>query len=140
MALFDSAFDTLVNLQQALDAFRTSGWLDEGPSGGGAYPPINIFRRGHDFAVIAEVPGVKKADLHVEVMDNTIRLSGTKSMASPENASMHRRERLAGRFDRSVTLPVEIDGNGLRAECHEGILVVFVPRAAHEKPKAITVN
>ena len=65
MALFSSPFDALLGLQQALDAFRTSGWLDAGPSGGGAYPPVNVFRKGDDFAVFAEVPGVKKSDLDV---------------------------------------------------------------------------
>src|SRR5688572_22662214 len=46
MAVFStSPFETLLGLQQALDAFRTSGWLDAGPSGGGAYPPINVFRK-----------------------------------------------------------------------------------------------
>jgi hypothetical protein len=43
MALFPSPFDTLLGLQRALDALRTSGWLDAGPSGSGAYPPINVF-------------------------------------------------------------------------------------------------
>ena len=59
---FRSPFDTLLGLQQALDAFRTSGWLDAGPSGGGAYPPINVFRKDDEFVVLAEVPGVKKSD------------------------------------------------------------------------------
>ena len=46
MALYSSAFDTLLGLQEALDAFRTSSWLDAGLSGSGAYPPINVFRGG----------------------------------------------------------------------------------------------
>ena len=88
MAVFSSPFDTLLGLQQALDAFRTSGWLDEaGPSGGGAYPPINVFRKGDDFAIIAEVPGVKKSDLDVQVKGRTIRISGTKSVAYPERGA-----------------------------------------------------
>jgi hypothetical protein len=56
MALFATRFDALLGLQQALDAFRGSGWLDAGPSGGGAYPPVNVFRKGDDFAVVAETP------------------------------------------------------------------------------------
>ena len=60
MAVFSGPFDPLLGFQQALDAFRTSGWLDDaGPSGGGAYPPINVFRKGDDFLLVAEVPGVK---------------------------------------------------------------------------------
>ena len=100
MALLSNPFDTLLGLQQALDTFRASRWLDAGPSGGGAYPPINVFRKDDEFVVLAEVPGVKKSDLDVQVKGNTIRISGTKSVAYPERAGVHRRERLGGRFDR----------------------------------------
>jgi HSP20 family protein len=140
MALFSSPFDALLGLQQALDTFRTSRWLDAGPSGGGAYPPLNVFRKGDDFALIAEVPGIKKSDLEVQVKGRTIRVSGTKLVNYPEQASLHRRERLDGRFDRALTLPIEIDADSVHAECHDGILVLLLRRAAHDKPKAIQVN
>jgi HSP20 family protein len=140
MTLFPSAFETLLSLQQALDAFRASGWLDSGPSGEGAYPPMNIFRKGDDFAIIAEVPGIKKSDLEVQVKGRTIRVSGTKSIEYPERASLHRRERLGGQFDRAITLPFEVDAEGVQAACQDGILLVVLPRAAHDKPKTIKVN
>src|SRR5215208_2173898 len=127
MAVFSSPFDTLLGLQQALDAFRTSGWLDEaGPSGGGAFPPINVFRKGDDLALIAEVPGVKKSDLDVQVKGRTIRVSGAKAVGYPESAGVHRRERLGGRFDRAVALPVEVDADAAKAECRDGILALLL--------------
>jgi HSP20 family protein len=139
MALFPDPFDTLSSLQQALDTFRTSGWLSSGPSGGGSYPPVNVFRKGDNFVVITEVPGIAKSDLEIQVKGNTIRLAGTKSVSYPEKASLHRRERLAGRFDRAVTLPVEIDTDGVKAECRDGILALFLPRAERDKPKSIRI-
>ncbi|HME23542.1 MAG TPA: Hsp20/alpha crystallin family protein [Acetobacteraceae bacterium] len=139
MALFPDPFDTLSSLQQALDTLRTSGWLASGPSGGGSYPPVNVFRKGDDFVVITEVPGIGKSDLEIQVKGNTIRLAGTKSVTYPEKASLHRRERLAGRFDRTVTLPVEIDPDGVKAECRDGILALFLPRAERDKPKSIRI-
>jgi HSP20 family protein len=139
MALFPDAFDALLGLQQAMDSFRSSGWPTSGPSAGGAYPPMNMFRKGDDFVIIAEVPGIKKSDLEVQVKGNTIRLAGTKSVTYPEKAGLHRRERLAGRFDRAVTLPVEVDPEGVKAECRDGILALFLPRAERDKPKSIQV-
>ena len=139
MALLSGPFDALLGLQQALDAFRASGWLDAGPSGGGAYPPINVFRKGDDFAIIAEVPGVKKSDLDVQVKGRTIRISGTKAVAYPERAGVHRRERLGGRFDRVVTLPVEIDPEAVQAECRDGLLALLLPRAERDRPRSIKV-
>ena len=78
MAVFSDPFNALSNFQQALDAFRASSWLDAGPSGGGAYPPLDVFRKGDDFIIITELPGVKKSDLEVQVKGRTLRLSGPK--------------------------------------------------------------
>jgi HSP20 family protein len=140
MALFPDPFDALSSLQRAMDTFRTSGWLASGSSGSGSYPPMNVFRKGDDFYVITELPGVKKSELEVQVKGNTIRLAGTKSVNHPEKASVHRRERLAGRFDRAVTLPVEIDPDGVKAEYHDGILALFLPRAERDKPRSIQIG
>jgi HSP20 family protein len=91
--LLPDPFDALLNLQQALDAFRASSWLDPGPSGAGSYPPIDVFRKGDDFVILAEVAGLKKSDLQVQVKGSTIRLAGAKTIDYGENASLHRRER-----------------------------------------------
>jgi HSP20 family protein len=140
MALFPDPFNTLLGLQDALEAFRASRWLQSSPSGGGSYPPLNIFRKGDDLVLVAEVPGIRKADLDVQVKGNTLRLSGTKSVSYGEKASVHRRERLAGRFDRSVTLPVEIDAGGVKAECRDGMLVLFLPRSERDRPRSISIG
>ena len=140
MALFPDPFNPMLGLQEALEAFRTSGWLQSSPSGGGGYPPVNVFRKGDDYVLVAEVPGISKADLDIQVKGRTIRLSGTKAVQYGEKASLHRRERLAGHFDRSITLPIEIDPEGVKAECHDGILALSLPRAEHDKPRSIKIG
>jgi HSP20 family protein len=139
MALFPSPLDTLLGLQQALDAFRTSNWLESSPSGGGTYPPFNVFRKGDDYVIIAELPGTQKSALDIQVKGNTLRVAGNKTVAYPKKASLHRRERLEGRFDRVLTLPIEIDPDGVKAEYRDGILALFLPRAERDKPKSIRV-
>jgi HSP20 family protein len=139
MALLMHPFDALTSFQQALDAYRTSGWLDSTVSGGGAYPPVNVFRKGDDFIIIAELAGVKKSDLDVQVKGRTIRLTGAKTVSYPDKAALHRRERLAGKFDRAVTMPVDIDPDRVKAEYRDGVLALFLPRAESEKPKSIKV-
>lgn len=140
MALFPDPFDPLLGLQQALDSYRSSDWLGSGPSGAGGYPPMNVFRKGEDFIIITELPGVPKSDLSVQVKGNSVRLSGTKPVTYPENAALHRRERLSGRFDRAVTLPVQVNPDGVKAEYRDGILALFLPRAERDKPKSIQVT
>ena len=138
--LLSDPFDALLQFQQALDSYRTSGWLGGGPSARGAYPPLNVFRRGDDVVVITEVPGVKKEDLQIQVKGNTIRIAGAKSVEYGERAGLHRRERLAGTFDRAITVPVEVDPDCVRAECHDGILALYLPRAERDKPKTIAIR
>jgi HSP20 family protein len=139
MAVLMDPFDALSSFQQALDAYRTSSWFDPGLSGGGAYPPVNVFRKGDDFVIIAELPGVNKSKLDVQVKGRTIRLAGEKTVGYSEKAALHRRERLAGRFDRAVTMPIEINPEGVKAEYRDGVLALFLPRAESDKPKSIKV-
>ena len=140
MMMFPDPLETLLNLQRALDTFRDSDWLEAGPSGTGPFPPLNVFRKGDDVVAIVEIPGVKKSDLDVQVKDNALRIAGTKTVAYDEKASLHRRERLEGRFDRTVTLPVAIDSERVKAEYRDGILALYLPRAEHDKPRSIKIN
>lgn len=141
MALFFSnPFDAMLEFQRALDTLRDSAWLDFSPSGRGAFPPLNVFSKGDDIVVIAEAPGVHKADLRIEAKGNTIRISGAKSIERGARASVHRRERADGRFDRTVTLPVEVDADRVKAEFQDGILALYLPRAENAKPRTINIT
>ena len=137
---FSDPFDALLGFQRALDAYRSSAWLESGTSAGGAFPPINVFRKGETFVVVIEVPGINKSDIEIEIKGNTIRLAGTKSIKYSDKASVHRRERLAGRFDRAITIPVEIDAERVKAECRDGILAISVPPHEREKPHSIKIS
>ena len=140
MRTFADPFDVLFNLQRALDARLESEWLRGATTGRGAYPPINVFQQGDDLVAILEVPGVQKDDFVIEAKDNKIRISGKKAISYDEKASVHRRERLAGAFDRTLTVPIQIDADRIKAEYRDGILALFIPRAESDKPRTITIN
>lgn len=140
MALFADPFDMLLRLQQALDTSRASDWLGAGPSGRGSFPPMNAFRKGDDYVLVAELPGVDRADLDIQVKGNTIRLAGTKAPKYPDKAGLHRRERLFGRFDRAVALPIEIDAEKVQATYQDGMLALLLPRAERDKPRRIAIG
>jgi HSP20 family protein len=141
MALtFADPFDALFRFQRALEQRLDSDWLEDTTTGTGAFPPINVFQRGNDFVAIIEMPGVSKDDLGLEVRGNTIRISGKKTVEYGGKASMHRRERVDGSFDRTISLPVQLDPDRVVAEYRDGILALSLPRAESDKPKAIKVN
>jgi HSP20 family protein len=136
---FADPFEALLNFQKQLDARLASDWLGNSTANVGAYPPINIFQQGHDFVAIVELPGVNKSDLAIEAKEGTLRISGRKTLDYPESASIHRRERLAGSFDRTITLPIRIDPDRIKAEYRDGLLALFIPRMETDKPRAIEV-
>lgn len=138
-SLFSHPFGALLDFQNALDQLRSSDWLGSGPSAQGAYPPLNVFRKDDDVVMIIEVPGVKKSDLRIEAKGRTIRIAGSKSVNGDTKASVHRLERRSGSFDRALTLPIEINAEGIKAECREGILALYLPRAESDKPRSISI-
>src|ERR1044071_4712261 len=109
-------------------------------AGTGAFPPINVFQQEDNLVAILEVPGVDKADLQIQAKDNAIRISGKKAISYPEGVSLHRRERLTGTFDRTLTVPMQINADGIKAEYCDGVLALFTPRAESDKPRSIKIS
>jgi HSP20 family protein len=137
---YSDPFDALFRLQRELEARQASDWLGDTTAGLGAFPPINVFQQGHDFVALIEMPGVNKSDLNLLAKEQTIRISGTKAVNYGDKVSLHRRERVAGAFDRTITLPVLIDADNIKAEFHDGILSLFIPRAESDKPRSVKIN
>jgi HSP20 family protein len=140
MMTFDDPFETLFAIQRALDSRRASDWMGGGTTGVGSFPPINVFERDDDLVAIVELPGVDKNDLEIEAKENTIRIFGRKTIRYNEGASVHRRERSSGSFDRTIQVPIQIDPDAITAELQEGMLVLFIPRAESEKLRTIKIK
>jgi HSP20 family protein len=137
---FADPLATLLSLQRALEGRIASDWFQDQTTSQGAFPPINVFQQGDDILAIVELPGINKNDLQIEAKENSIRIAGKKTADHPDEGSAHRRERIFGQFDRTLTLPVKLDPDRIRAEYRDGILALFLPRAEQDKPKTIRVG
>jgi HSP20 family protein len=140
MINFSDPFEALLAIQRALDAQKASDWMGSRTTGIGSFPPINIFQHNDDFVAIVELPGVDKNDLEIEAKENTIRISGQKAIKYDEGASIHRRERVWGVFDRTLSVPIQIDPDAVKAEYRDGVLALFIPRAESDKPRTIKIK
>lgn len=140
VSTLSSPFDALFAFQRALEASLASGWLGAGTAGPGSFPPINVFQQGDDLVAVIELPGVDKDSLDIEAKENTIRIAGRKTITYDENASVHRRERVTGSFDRTIAVPIQIDPDAIRAEMRDGVLALHIPRAERDKPRKITIG
>jgi HSP20 family protein len=140
IAALTDPFDALLNLQRELEARLESDWLEDVTTSRGPFPPINVFQQGDDILAIVELPGIDKNDLHIQAKENTIRISGKKSVEYPDQVSVHRKERLSGEFDRTLSLPVQLDPERIKAEYRDGILALFLPRVESDKPRTIKIS
>ena len=137
---FADPFDALFNLQRALEGRLASDWLHDQTTSQGPFPPINVFQQGDDILAIIELPGIEKDGLTVQAKENTIRIAGKKSVTFPDGVSVHRRERMSGEFDRTLSLPVQLDPDRIKAEYRDGILALLLPRSERDKPRAIKIS
>lgn len=133
-------FAALLGLQRAMDGVMGNDWFGSRTAGSGAFPAVNVFTDGENYVLVAELPGVRKEDLDVEVRGDTLRIQGKKTIAYDESASVHRRERSAGQFDRTLTLPAEIDAGKVAAEYRDGLLTLRLPRAESAKSRTVAIN
>ena len=140
ITMFADPFDALFNLQRALDAQSASEWLRDATTSRGPFPPINVFQQGDNILAIIELPGIDKDKLQIEAKENTIRISGTKATNYEDGASVHRRERDFGQFDRTISIPVKLESEGIKAEYRDGVLALFLPRAESDKPRSIKIK
>jgi HSP20 family protein len=140
MTAFANPFEALFNLQRALEARLASDWLRDQTTSQGPFPPINVFQQGGDLLAIIELAGVDKTSLQIEAKENTIRIAGKKAVSYPDNVSVHRHERVAGEFDRTISLPVQLEPDGIKAEYRDGILALFLPRSERDKPRMVPIS
>lgn len=133
-------FATLLAVQRALDRASRSNWFGARTSGRGAFPPINVFRQGEDFVIVAELPGVKKEDLDIQVKGDEVRIRGKKTIDYGDDVSVHRRERVAGQFDRTLSIPAELDAEGVSAEYRDGVLALHLPRAESDRIRSVPIG
>ena len=138
--VLSSTLDTLLALQDALDVAQDTGYFEGATTNTGVYPPINIFEKGGALVLVAELPGIKKEDLQLQVKGNSVRLAGERVINYGENISYHRIERNSSKFDRTLKLPINVEADNVKAEYREGILVISLPRAEADKPRRIAIQ
>jgi HSP20 family protein len=112
-----------------------------GDASAGVFPPLNITQDENNFYVRAEVPGINPKELSITALRNRVSLAGKREIAREhERVSYHRKERAEGSFNRTVTLPMQIDAERVDASYADGILTLTLPKAEEAKPRQIMVR
>ncbi|MBT4207164.1 Hsp20/alpha crystallin family protein [Candidatus Woesearchaeota archaeon] len=128
---FDALFDQVVNTQFP-DIAKTVG---VNPYKGSSYPKINVYEWDDKVGIIAEIPGLRKKDLNIQVEDGILTISGNKhNTFDVDGAKVLRRELKQSSFKRSFELGELLDGENISAKFEDGILSIELPKIEPEIP------
>jgi HSP20 family protein len=122
--------------------FGFEPWADSGSDLSSAWAPVvDIYDKGEQLVVQAELPGVKKEDIDVRVEGNLLMLSGKRQREKEINEEgYYRSERYFGKFSRTFRLPANVVGDKIDAMFKDGILMITMPKIEEAKPKQIQVK
>ena len=122
----------LLAIQQRLDRFAPgpSGWI----------PPIDVHETPDEYVITAELPGVSRSDIQIEVGDGRIQISGQRPERDVPCEQYHRVERGHGQFSRTFELPLPVDGERVTADLRNGVLTVICPKATEGSARRIRVS
>ena len=104
-------------------------------------PKVDIYEEANRIVLTAELPGVDKKDIEVDVKNGVLTLKGEHSVDNEvKEKNYHRKERSFGRFERSFKLQEDVDADKITADYKDGILKVSIPKPEGIEPKQITVH
>ena len=138
-----SPFDRLSNLRQEMDRLwdmtfpaRTTSFF------AGWSPALDLYDAEDRLIAKVELPGMKKEDIEIAYQEGVLNLSGERKPDAPtaKDTQPYRTERFTGKFQRSLTLPVHIQVDQIRASYKDGVLTIELPKSEEAKPHKVEVT
>ena len=132
---FDRIFDELMtkqfpNFQQEVGVSFNKG----------SYPKVNVYEYDDKIGIVAEIPGLDKKNVSVEVEENVLTISGDKHGFEDDGGKCITRELKHSSFKRSFTLGELLDGDDISANFKDGVLSIEIPKVEPAKPKKHSIN
>ena len=127
---FDKIFDELMNKQ--FPSFQEEVGVSFNK---GAYPKVNVYEYDDKIGIVAEIPGLDKKNVTVDVEDGILTISGDKHGFDTDGGKCITRELKQSSFKRSFNLGDHLDGDSVSAKFKDGMLSISVPKKEPEQPK-----
>ena len=127
---FDAIFDQL--MAQQFPNFQEEVGVSFNK---GAYPKVNVYEYDDKIGIVAEIPGLDKKNVSVEVEDQVLTISGYKHGLQDDGGKCITRELKQSSFKRSFNLGDHLDGAKVGATFKDGLLSISIPKVEPEKPK-----
>jgi HSP20 family protein len=128
-------------MNRLFNAFARGGNGETGWAMSTWAPPVDLYETEDALVLKAELPGVSKDDVSVEIHNNTLILRGQrKHEAEVKEEHFHRVERAYGTFQRAFVLPAVVDQDQVQATYKDGVLELRLPKSEAAKPKRIAIS
>jgi HSP20 family protein len=133
-------FSELEELQSRTQQLMEGLWSGAGAGNGGLWtPPVDIEETDDAWIIEAEVPGVDRKDVNVDVNGSEVVITGDIKERERKGI-LRRRTRRTGRFEFRVSLPGEVEADGVDASLHDGVLSVRLPKPERARPHRVEVK
>jgi len=104
-------------------------------------PRVDIYDNDENIVIKAELPGIDRKDIVIDVKDGVLTLKGERSFDNEiKEEKYYCRERTFGKFERVFRLPAKVDPEKISADYKDGILKIDIPKPEEQQPKQITVH
>ena len=132
---FDKIFDHLMNEQ--FPTFKEEVGVSFNK---GAYPKVNIYEYDDKIGIVAQIPGLDKSNVSVDVEEDVLIISGDKHGFDSDGGKCITRELKQSAFTRSFNLGEYLDGSNVSAKFKDGMLSISIPKKEPEQPKKHSVK
>lgn len=103
-------------------------------------PEVDIYEDAEGLYFQVELPGIEQENVEISVENDNLILKGKRPKPELENKKYHRIERSYGEFQRMFNIPVNVDGEKVKASLKNGILTISLPKKEEKKPKKIQIK
>ena len=141
LATRNFAVSPWAGLQREMDRMF-NGFADAsgGTTNARAFPALSIWEDGKAYYVEAEVPGMSLDKIEIVITGDELRFKGQRDATDHEGATYHRRERVAGTFERVLRLPTEVETGKVEATLKDGVLTIVLPKAEAARARTVAVK
>ncbi|NGO38740.1 Hsp20/alpha crystallin family protein [Limisphaera ngatamarikiensis] len=137
-------WDQLESLQEEVDRLLDAAFAAAGASStlwGEHAPAVDLVEESDRLVLRVDLPGMRREDIQVTLHDGCVTVAGERRADERyARAQVHRAERVLGRFQRTISLPVPVAADQITARYRDGVLEVVLPKAEEARPKQIQVQ
>ena len=136
-----SGYSVFEGMDRMMDDFFNLPTLPNGDSTSCWSPRVDVWEEDKNYLVESDLPGLTREDISITMDENLLTISGERKRETEKSErKMYRRERLAGKFSRSLNFPGDLNAEAIKAVFKDGVLRISIPKTEVAEPRRIEIE